>query len=154
MPSGYPLVPRVKRDPWARFSEKISGAGDLESCWVWTSTIDKDGYAAFSFQGKQVKAARWAYEFMLHDIPKGLHLDHLCRTRSCVNPWHLDPVTPRVNFLRGNQPGTLGARQRAKVKCPQGHPYDEENTRVRSSGARTCRACEKAKPRSPRKLAK
>lgn len=30
-------------------------------------------------------------------------LDHLCRTPSCVNPDHLEPVTPRQNVLRGSQ---------------------------------------------------
>lgn len=30
----------------------------------------------------------------------------------------------------------------AKTHCPQGHPYDEANTRVTATGGRACRACE------------
>lgn len=33
-----------------------------------------------------------------------------------------------------------GGRQRAKTHCPQGHPYDAENTRISKRG-RICRAC-------------
>lgn len=33
-------------------------------------------------------------------IPEGLHLDHLCRVRRCVNPAHLEPVTQAENNYR------------------------------------------------------
>jgi hypothetical protein len=28
-----------------------------------------------------------------------------------------------------------------KTHCPQGHPYDEENTYIRASGSRVCKEC-------------
>jgi len=34
-----------------------------------------------------------------------------------------------------------GAFNRAKTHCPQGHPYDAENTAIKSDGRRVCRAC-------------
>ena len=34
-----------------------------------------------------------------------------------------------------------GARNRSKTHCPQGHPYDEENTYTTSRGTRACKAC-------------
>lgn len=34
-----------------------------------------------------------------------------------------------------------GGRQRARTHCPQGHPYDAENTCVKADGRRSCRAC-------------
>lgn len=36
----------------------------------------------------------------------------------------------------------MGAPRAAKTHCPRGHPYDEENTRLRN-GRRHCRACER-----------
>jgi HNH endonuclease/NUMOD4 motif len=34
--------------------------------------------------------------------------------------------------------------KRNKTHCPQGHPYDEANTRVKPNGHRDCRACARA----------
>jgi hypothetical protein len=49
-----------------------------------------------------------------------------------VNPAHLEPVTHRVNVLRGTALVT---------SCPSGHPYDDNNTSVSPRGHRMCRAC-------------
>jgi hypothetical protein len=38
---------------------------------------------------------------MVGPVPEGMELDHLCRVHPCVNPEHLEPVTPRENKLRG-----------------------------------------------------
>lgn len=35
----------------------------------------------------------------------------------------------------------FGAANRRKTHCPQGHPYDEDNTYVSSRGTRACREC-------------
>jgi hypothetical protein len=70
-----------------------------------------------------------------------LTIDHLCRVRHCVNPDHLEAVTCRENLLRGE---TLQAANVAKTECPQGHPYDEENTYVYPNGRRDCRTCNAA----------
>ena len=45
-------------------------------------------------------AHRFAYQYMIGPIPDGLELDHLCRNRPCVNPYHLEPVTRAVNHAR------------------------------------------------------
>lgn len=57
--------------------------------------------------------------------------------RACVNPDHLEPVTAWENQRRG---GTFVVVNKAKTHCPQGHAYDEENTRW-YEGRRYCRAC-------------
>jgi hypothetical protein len=58
-------------------------------CWV---VVDRSGYSHYY---------RLAYSFFVGPVPPGLHLDHLCRRPECWNPWHLDPVTPRINSRRG-----------------------------------------------------
>ena len=134
---GDPLhVSQRDKSPEVRFWEKVTEVGD---CWEWTGNRDREGYGAAWTGASQLRAHRYAYEMMVGQIPEGLQLDHLCRNTSCVNPYHLDPVTPRVNTNRA----------RALIThCPRGHVYDEENTRLDKSGARKCRACARERQRA------
>lgn len=77
---------------------------DLGACWVWTGYVHpKTGYGQYG-QGNGTRLVhRIAYEYEVGPIPKGLHLDHLCRRRECLRPTHLQPVTPRENIERGDQ---------------------------------------------------
>lgn len=112
---------------------------DLGPCWIWTDKPAVNGYAKFEWEQGEVYAHRFVYELLVGPIPEGLDLDHLCRVRNCVNPAHLEPVTGRVNTLRGYSPSAQHARQ---THCRHGHPFDEANTRIDRHGWRICRACE------------
>lgn len=68
-----------------------------ESCWLWTGATDRGGYGHFSVGGSQKKAHRFAYEMWAGAIPPGMHIDHVCHNRACVNPEHLRPVTMKQN---------------------------------------------------------
>ena len=124
-----------------RFTEKYQTDPDT-GCWVWRAAMHRNGYGGFSMQddaGKWNKrlAHRISYELHVGPIPEGLTIDHLCRNRRCVNPEHLEPVTLSVNLLRGTG---ASARNAAKTHCKHGHPFDEENTRIRR-GWRECKTC-------------
>lgn len=120
----------------ARFWAKVSGA-DVDSCWEWTAASNVHGYGAFWDGERVVRAHRWSYEALRSNIPEGLVLDHLCRNRACVNPWHLEPVTDQVNAERG----AWGIRER----CPSGHAYDDTNTgRRKTRRGRECITCRRA----------
>lgn len=106
-------------------------------CWLWTGSLDKDGYARVSLggKGKWRRAQRAIYELLIGKIPNGLVLDHLCRNRACVNPEHLEPVSNRVNVLRGVG---VAAHNAQMVKCIRGHYFDAV-----WGGQRGCRTCSK-----------
>lgn len=110
----------------------------VDGCWLWRGCLRPDGYGLFQHAGARPRAHRWAYEFMRSEIPEGLTLDHECRRRNCVNPWHLDPVPIAVNTMRGFSPL---ANNRRKTACVKGHPFDDSNTRRTRSGGRECRTC-------------
>lgn len=74
---------------------------DAAGCWHWTGERNRNGYGRCRHEGKRRVAHRVIYEFFVNDIPDGHHLDHRCRMRGCVNPHHMEPVTPKVNTHRG-----------------------------------------------------
>lgn len=117
---------------------------DLGPCWVWTASKDRYGYGQFRIGGhvgSLVRAHRYAYEKLVlpagEKLQKKIDIDHLCRVRHCCNPAHLELVTRKVNLLRGEG---ITARNAAATQCPQGHPYNVENTRF-YKGNRLCREC-------------
>ena len=88
----------------------------------------------------------YAWELANGPIPAGLQLDHLCRVGLCVNPAHLEPVTGRVNTLRGTSPAAVNA---AKTHCINGHLLDGDNLYLEGS-KRKCRTCMSARSRTMR----
>ena len=126
--------------PEERFWSKVDKSGD---CWLWTGALGRGGYGHFYWQGTNKRAHRVAYKFAVGPIPEGLYLDHLCRVRNCVNPSHLEPVTPGENTRRGETGHHMREKATRITHCPQGHAYDASNTRVRPGGKRECRACDR-----------
>ena len=84
--------PLTLEDPVERFMARVEV--DDEGCWIWQQHRTSEGYGGYSgVNGGQVLAHRYSYELFVGPIPEGLHIDHLCRVRECVNPDHLEPVT-------------------------------------------------------------
>jgi hypothetical protein len=69
-------------------------------CWIWQRSLTTAGYGQACYQGKKIGAHRLSYQFFKGNIPVELEIDHLCRTPKCVNPDHLEAVTPRENQKR------------------------------------------------------
>lgn len=78
-----------------RFHSKYSISSD--GCWEWQGSLNFKGYGWFRVQGRTWKAHRFSYTVFHGDIPKGVHIMHLCDNPGCVNPDHLKPGTNADN---------------------------------------------------------
>lgn len=102
---GEPTDPRERRF-WAKVDKNgpvPEHRPELGPCWLWSGYVQPaTGYGLFGGHGQTRLVHRISYQYVCRPIPKGLHLDHLCRVRRCLRPSHLEPVTPRENIARGN----------------------------------------------------
>lgn len=99
-------------------------------CWNWTGAKNADGYAAFWDGESQISGHRFSYIVYRGEIPSDLQIDHLCRNRGCVNPYHLEAVTGKINQHRGRGSWT---------HCKLGH----EILGLSKSGRRFCKECQR-----------
>jgi len=107
------------------------------TCWIWKGVKNPNGYG----QASGDSAHRKIYKALVGPIPEGLQLDHLCEVKLCVNPKHLEPVTPRENTLRSEKaPATINLN---KTHCKHGHEFTLKNIyrSPQNPQHRECRAC-------------
>jgi hypothetical protein len=71
-------------------------------CWCWLGALNRNGYAYPWIDGARQVLHRTLFELLVGPIDPSLLLDHLCRVRACVNPFHCEPVTAKENTNRGN----------------------------------------------------
>lgn len=129
----------LPRKPLAdRFWPKVDKAGP-GGCWLWTASLNTNGYGQINSggRGRPLLAHRVAYELVIGPIPDGLPLDHLCRVHSCVNPAHLEPVTNRENWVRGESPSAVAY---VAGTCARGHGPEHHS---RKSPRMVCLACKR-----------
>lgn len=144
--TGDPLAVRRPTPLQSRWKQ-IDKDG-LGGCWLWTGFVHKHGYGALTTRltsGGSKLAHRASYELHHGAIPDGLQIDHLCHVRHCVNPDHLEAVTPKVNTERG-------LHGEMRTRCKYGHELTPENTVYDEK--RNCRRCRTCSARSQRANAK
>src|SRR5581483_8254893 len=112
---------------------------DDDGHWAWTGAFTGRGYGTFK-EGANGRRGQWLahrliYTLMVGAIADGLQIDPLGRDRACVNPHHLEPVTPGENTRRGEN-GNSG-----KPGCILVHVVTAENTRTVRAGTDTLRQC-------------
>jgi hypothetical protein len=130
--------------------ERLLSKFDLseDNHWLWNGYLDKDGYGQYWLNNKNVRAHRIVYESIVSQIPKDLVIDHLCRIRHCVNPDHLEVVTPLENMMRGQNSTSQNAK---KTSCKHGHEFTAENTYTNPfTKKRKCLTCNRNNYGKPR----
>lgn len=117
---GHPSRPLADR-LWGRVNK-------TQGCWLWTGQRLSSGYGHIALGGRDAGKAlvhRLVYELEVGPIPEGLILDHICRTRLCCNPDHLQPVTNSHNLQ--NQSGAY----RNSLTGVRGVSYDSRRSTYR-----------------------
>lgn len=151
MPIGHYPRPTLEERFWPRVEKLPDG-----QCWLWKGLTLSSGYGQIAVGSRSDGDYRaWlvhrlAYEWMVGPIPDGLSIDHLCHTRNCVNPAHLEPVTRGENNIRDGTPwranAAIAAKRRKQTHCLRGHPLSGDNLYIPKNGLpttnkRICKTC-------------
>jgi hypothetical protein len=116
-------------------------------CWIWTAALSSKGYGVLGIGNRKIQSAhKFSYEHFIGKVEEGLVLDHLCRVRCCVNPYHLDPITNKLNLARGIN------SNREKTHCKRGHKLLGDNLYIDpKKKSRGCKECKRSASRKFKK---
>ena len=137
--NGKMRTPATYQQTLHRFWDKVDFS---KTCWIWTDVLNSKGYGMFGLGKKVYPAHRISYELLKGYIPEGYQIHHQCGNKACVNPEHLEPVTPSQNIRLGDSPPSRNAK---KTHCPKGHSYSGENLAYDNDGSRVCKLCRKTR---------
>jgi len=83
----------------SRFWSKVDKR-DQDECWEWKACVGTNGYGRIMVDGKCDYAHRLAVKLTYGEIGEAMVVDHLCESKTCCNPAHLDVVTNSQNAVR------------------------------------------------------
>lgn len=124
-------------------------------CWLWTASVNKQGYGFFKLNGKMQRSHRVSWILRFGELADDICVLHKCDVTGCVNPYHLflgsysDNQIDAITKGRRIQPkgyGRIWASIRKtgvplRQECPRGHQFDKKNLYINKNGHHVCRAC-------------
>ena len=122
---------RISRKLLRRIFNKVVVDPETQ-CWL-KFPHNHAQYAKIAWQGQNLGVHRLTYRLFVGPIEAHLVIDHLCRRPCCINPAHLEMVTPQENARRGE-----GFNSES---CAKGHPMTGYNVGLYPNGDRYCREC-------------
>lgn len=112
--NSVPVPERVAQRAYTNVDKRPDG------CWISRYSVASHGYSQIGWQDGgsrwMVLGHRAAWTHIHGQVPLGMTLDHLCKTRRCVNPAHLRLLPNFENARRNN-----GSDFPFGV-CKNGHP--------------------------------
>ena len=125
----------------ARFLKFISINKETD-CWEWNGKLSPEGYGRFRVKDgdkwNTYGSHRVSYSIFKGEIKKEMMIDHVCRNRKCVSPYHLRQVDAITNVHENSLSITHIAS--LKTHCIKGHKFTPDNL-VLSKNGRRCKAC-------------
>ena len=92
-------------------------------CWIWPRALNWYGYGICGRKDCHSLVHIDLYVRYRGPIPEGKELDHLCRHTECVNPWHMQLVTHKVNIRRGVVQTKLAHKQVVVIRKMKGKGF-------------------------------
>jgi hypothetical protein len=92
------------QDMWTKV-DKTS----LDGCWIWKGPVHKpSGYGTVSISGKRTYVHTFIYRMFnaIGDSSNQVH--HTCTRKLCVNPAHLEALSPSEHHAMHNTKGPRG----------------------------------------------
>lgn len=132
---------RVRERAFTRYEPELD-------CWISTYSTGSHGYAQIGWGGSEITkrgvvlAHRASWEHVNGPMPIGKTLDHICKSRKCVNPDHMRVLENYENARR------TSGRDWPLGECVNGH--SNEHLQVFPDGRQHCGICAplwKARPK-------
>ena len=121
----------------------------MSGCWIWIAGLRSSGSHPYGYimdgsrlpngKPRMELSHRYSYSTFNGPIAQGNHIHHKCENTLCVNPHHLESVTPTEHVHK--TPGCAGYMAARVTHCVKGHEFTEENTRFTPKGYRRCAQC-------------
>lgn len=140
----------IRDDEYYRNFLKSKTVESPTDCWLYQGFVHKTGYGLLYYRGKNWRVHRLTFHLWKGPVPDGLDVCHTCDVRHCCNPDHLWAGTNEQNLHDASDKGRHHCQ--VKTHCPQGHPYDEENTLIIRTKSytgvgRQCKTCNRERGR-------
>jgi len=102
-------------------------------CIIYKNNINHNGYSRIG--------NKLAHRLAIN-APKDKQVHHKCHNKLCINPDHLELLTPSEHskLTQRETPHYLLPKT-LTLKCKRGHWFTVENTFVREDNGRRCRIC-------------